>query len=148
MQNVLLKLQTISMDWSLEQVLMNLKNQAKVWGSGIVMVLGVFMIIVAVYQIAKGFMSGGHGQTNWVMSLLCLLVGGIFLSGGWSIVSDISKGAGDSIEKIGTDNKNGGTLSESGEGKNKAGANTTGNTTGGSTIILPFGTTTAYIEMK
>ena len=141
MQNVLLKLQTIPMEWELETFLLNLKNNAKVWGSGIVMILGVAMIIAAVWQIAKGFIGGGHGQTNWGMSIVCLLVGGIFLSGGWNIVSTISKGAGTSIEDLGGKSKNGGTLTESGEDTKKS-------SDSGSTIILPFGTTTAYIDIK
>lgn len=138
MQNVLLQLQTIALDWSLETFLMNLKDKAKVWGSGVIMVLGVAMIIVAVWQIAKGFMGGGKTQTNWAMSILCGLIGGVLLAGGWNTVGKISKGAGKSLENLGGPNNNGSALSEAGEGHNEA----------SETIILPFGTTTAYIDIK
>lgn len=136
MQNVLLQLQTIALDWSLESFLLNLKDKAKVWGSGVIMVLGVAMVIVAVWQIAKGFMGGGKAQTNWAMSILCGLIGGVLVAGGWNTVGKISKGAGKSLENLGGTNEK--ELKLKGEGYDET----------GETIILPFGTTTAYIDIK
>lgn len=138
MQTILLNLQTVTMDWKLESFLVNLIDKVKVWGSGIIMLLGVCMIIVAIYQIAKGFMSQ-RAQTNWAMSIGCLILGGVFLAGGYNLVADISKGAGTSIEDIGT----GATSEQLGKGgeSSKEKKST-------ETIILPFGSISAHIDMK
>lgn len=50
-------------------------------------IIGIAMVVVALYQVAKGLMSGGKGQTNWVMTIALLLIGGVLaLTGGWSTV--------------------------------------------------------------
>ena len=52
-------------------------------------IIGIAMVIVAIYQIAKGLMSGGKGQTNWVMTIALLLIGGaLALMGGWNTVGN------------------------------------------------------------
>ena len=134
MNAILMNLQIVAMDWSLESFLVNLLGKVKLWGSGIIMVLGAVAIIVAVWQLFKGFTSGGKGQVNWAMAIGCGIFGGFLLFGGWNLISKVSKGAGSSIETIGNDNSSD-SLSEGGEGITE-------------TIILPFGNTTAYIDMK
>lgn len=141
METNLLNLKTITMDWSLESFLVNLIDKLKLWGSGLIMLLGVCMMIVAVWQIGKGFMSQ-RSQTNWPMSIGCLLIGGMLLSGGYNLVANISKGAGTSIEAIGTEEKKG-ELKKSGENGKDAEAQTETET-----IILPFGNISAHINMK
>ena len=68
-----------------------------VWGSWIVGIVGAVMVIVGIYQIGKGFMSGGKGQTNWAMAILCLVIGGILAgSGGWGAVTALTNQAAQS----------------------------------------------------
>lgn len=136
MNTTLMTLQTVTMDWKLKTFLGNLLGDLKVYGSGAIMILGVIMILVAAFQIGKGLMSGGKGQTNWIMALGCLVIGGMFLSSGYNLVAKIGKGAGSSIEDLGKEGK------ENNESHNikKAGE--------GETIILPFGDITAHIDMK
>ena len=105
MQGLLLKAQlslmTITMEWSIETFLVNLKDKLKLWGSGIIMILGVVMILAAVVQIAKGFIMGARAQTSWGMAVACLIIGGMLLAGGWGIVGQISTGAGSSLTSLG-----------------------------------------------
>ena len=62
------------------------------YGSIAVSIIGVAMVVVAIYQIAKGLMSGGKGQTNWVMTILLLLIGGaLALTSGWGVVGKLVK---------------------------------------------------------
>ena len=57
------------------------------YGSIVSSIIGIAMVVVAIYQIAKGLMSGGKGQTNWVMTIALLLIGGaLALVGGWGTV--------------------------------------------------------------
>lgn len=62
---------------------------------------GIILVIVAVVQIAKGFASGGRGQVNWVMSLACLLVGGMLIFGGWNLATGIASIGADTIAEMG-----------------------------------------------
>lgn len=57
------------------------------YGSIAASIIGVAMVVVAIYQIAKGLMSGGKGQTNWVMTIALLLIGGMLaLASGWETI--------------------------------------------------------------
>lgn len=105
MQILLLKAQiglmNVAMDWSFDSFLVNLREKLKVWGSGAIMILGVVMILAAVFQIGKGFIMGARAQTSWGMAIACLVIGGMLLAGGWNIVGTISTGAGTSIKSLG-----------------------------------------------
>lgn len=71
------------------------------WGQVIVVIIGVVMVIVGVFNIAKGLMSGGRAQTNWVMNLVLFFVGGaIAFGGGWGLVKDVSAGGSDTIYEM------------------------------------------------
>ena len=69
----------------------------------VVAVIGIILIVVALVQIAKGLASGGKGQVNWVMSIGCLLVGGLLLFGGWNLLSKVSLVGRDTVETLAGD---------------------------------------------
>ena len=54
------------------------------WGSYGIMFIGVILIIVAAVKIAAGFISHGKGQTNWLICIGMLLVGGFFVGSGYT----------------------------------------------------------------
>ena len=87
--------------WDLTSFLSNAENQLKAWGGGIILIIGVAMIIAAVWQIASGLMSHGKKQTNWAIALLLLIVGGAFAVGGWGFVFNIAQGGKKTIEELG-----------------------------------------------
>ena len=138
----LLTLQTVTMDWKLESFLVNLIEKVKVLGSGVIMLLGALMIIVGVWQIFKGVTGGQKAHTNWAMTLGCFIIGGMFLTGGYNLMANISKGAGSSIEEIGNKDTSG-SLTKDGEKDTS-----TSGTTSTQTIVLPFGSATAHIDMN
>ena len=72
----------------------------------VVAVIGIILIVVALVQIAKGLASGGKGQVNWVMSIGCLLVGGLLLFGGWNLLSKVSLVGRDTVETLAGDEYN------------------------------------------
>lgn len=88
--------------FSIGELLKNSTATLKGWGGGLIMLLGVVMIIAATWQIAKGLMDQGRGQTNWFIVILLFLVGGAFLAGGWGFADKISKGGKKTIEELGT----------------------------------------------
>lgn len=87
--------------WDIGTLLGNATSTIRGWGGLFVTLLGVIMIIVAAYQIGKGFITHGKAQTNWVIAILCLVVGGAFLAGGWNLISGIAKGGSKTIEDLG-----------------------------------------------
>ena len=63
---------------------------------------GVFMIIVAIFQIAKKFISPQSAPGGWAGPIVCLIVGGALLAGGWTFVSNIAQGGKKTIEDLGS----------------------------------------------
>lgn len=90
------------MEWDLNSLLQNLNTSMNTWGSLIVTIIGLVMVIVGVYKIAKGLMSHGQGQVNWVLNIALIVIGGMLAwSSGWSLVKDFAGGAKDTIEELG-----------------------------------------------
>ena len=89
--------------WTIDQFLKNLNTSLTGWGRLLVTVLGVAMLIVGIFNIAKGMMGGGRGQVNWVLNIALIVVGGaLAFSGGWDLLTNISKGTGESLNSLGT----------------------------------------------
>ena len=76
----------------IETIFNNIANFCKAAGSYIVLIIGLLLIIMAVYQISKGFLSGGS-RSNWFLILGCLLFGGILIFGGWVVMTGDKFGA-------------------------------------------------------
>jgi RsiW-degrading membrane proteinase PrsW (M82 family) len=89
--------------WDLGSFLQNATNTIKTWGGYLVTLIGVVMIIVSVYQIAKGLI--GHGKqgqpTNWFVVIGLLIVGGALSIGGFVWISNIAQGGKKTIEDLG-----------------------------------------------
>ena len=93
--------------WDLTTFLGNATAQLEIWGGLLMVLLGVVMIIVAIWRIAKGLISHGKTQTNWFVAIALLLLGGALagLGGGraaWEWVSGIAKGGKQTIDDLGT----------------------------------------------
>lgn len=88
-------------NWDLGSFLAGATNSIKGWGSLVIILIGIIMVIASVYQIAKGLMSRGRTQTNWGVVVLLLLVGGAFMVGGFEFVSNIAEGGKKTIEDLG-----------------------------------------------
>ena len=80
-------------------LLQNTTETVKKWGSYFIILMGVICILVAVYKIAKGFMS--QQQTNWFTCIALLLFGGALTAGGFNFVVSIAEGGKKTIEDLG-----------------------------------------------
>lgn len=88
--------------WDLGSFLQNATSTLKTWGGYVIVLIGVVMVIVSVYKIAKGLMSHGQGQpTNWAVAIILLVLGGAFMVGGFTFVSGIASGGKKTIEDLG-----------------------------------------------
>lgn len=77
-----MKLTMVKASFDLGTFFQNLTTLGKVWGGYFVMFLGVVLCLVGVYQIVRGFIQHGRGQTNWLMVFVMILVGGFFFNSG------------------------------------------------------------------
>lgn len=88
--------------WSINSFLANFQNSLNSWGEAVVMIIGTVMVIGSAYHIGKGLLSQGKGQTNWALTILLLIVGGAFMvSGGWTMLKNISNGSLETINTLG-----------------------------------------------
>lgn len=86
---------------SIGQFLASFQATLARYGSIAVSIIGVAMVVVAIYQIAKGLMSGGKGQTNWVMTIALLLIGGaLALTSGWKTVGQLVETGNTTLDKM------------------------------------------------
>jgi len=102
LMRVLLEASGGSSEFDIIKFLDNSAKYLKKIGHYIMILAGVILIIVAVIQIAKGLAGGGRGQVNWVMSITCLLVGGMLIFGGWNLAAKVAKMGQGTLETLGS----------------------------------------------
>ena len=86
------------------------------WASWIAGGIGIIMVVAGIWQIAKGLMGGGHGQTNWAVAIICLLLGGTLAAGGgWGVVGQFTETGGTTINQL-AQGQNDGTQKRDGAG--------------------------------
>ena len=76
---------------SIGQFLNSMQASLANYGSIIVSIIGIAMVIVGIYQVAKNLISHGKGQTSWVTAIALIIVGGaIALTGGWRMIGNFA----------------------------------------------------------
>lgn len=95
---------------SITNFFQNAGNLLKEWANYIFIIFGVILLIVGVYKIWKNLTQHGKQQADWLVSILCLLIGGLLVgSGAWNTVvgyanlgkntlEDIASASGDPTE--------------------------------------------------
>ncbi len=93
----------MSTGWDMNVFLVNLKSQAASWGKVIIAIIGIVMVIVGVFQVAKGLILGSKTQTNWVTAIFLLLFGGaLAFTGGWAMLEEFSHAGVQTFNELGT----------------------------------------------
>ena len=88
--------------WDIDAILGGLNTTLRSWGGLLVVIIGLVMVIVAVFKIAKGLISHGKSQTNWVVNIVLFFVGGaLCFGGGWGLIEGVSKGGDATLQHIG-----------------------------------------------
>ena len=89
-------------DWTISGFLDALQRSIGNYVQIIIMIIGLVMVGVGIYQIAKNLISGGKGQTNWVTTFILIIVGGTFmLSGGWNVIRHFASGGKTTLDNMG-----------------------------------------------
>lgn len=93
-------LSNILADWSMDNLLNGANNKLQTWAALGVAVLGIIMVIVALFKFGKGMMSD-RAQTNWVLVIVLFLVGATLAFGsGWKFVHDMSDFGVNTINEV------------------------------------------------
>lgn len=88
--------------WSISKFLGALQRTSMYYVQIIILIIGVVMIGVGIYQVAKNLISHGKGQTNWVVTAALIIVGGTLMLGtGWNVIGGIANGSKTTLEKMG-----------------------------------------------
>jgi hypothetical protein len=90
-------------DWDIVSLLTNGKDLGKVIGGAIVGLIGVILLIVGcVFVGIKLWGNPQNGVTkSWLIIGLMILIGGGMLTGGWSLLENVSSGGQKTIEELG-----------------------------------------------
>lgn len=88
--------------WDFGSFMLNAISRIQTWGGYVIILIGIIMILVSVYQFATGFISHGKKQTNWGVAIALLILGGAFAAGGWTFVASVAGGGKKTIEDLGT----------------------------------------------
>lgn len=67
--------------WRICTVLYNIRSLMIQWGSALIMVIGVVMVLVGIWKIAQALISHGKTQVSWVVNISLILVGILFCAG-------------------------------------------------------------------
>lgn len=95
--------------WSISGLLKAGRNSIAGYVQVIIVIVGVVMVGVGVYQVAKNLISHGKGQTNWVVTFALIMVGGmLMLSGGWTVLENIGTGSKETLDDLGKGQPDGG----------------------------------------
>ena len=86
-------------------MMMNLLSMPMAWDLGSFLQnatsIGVVMVVWSVVMIARGLISHGKTQVSWPVAIILLILGGAFMVGGFSFVSNIASGGKQTIEDLG-----------------------------------------------
>lgn len=92
--------------FDVEQFLINSAAKLKTWGGLLLILIGVVMMICAIWKIASGLISHGKKQVSWAVCIIMLILGGALCSfalgdEAWAWVQGIAQGGKDTIDDLG-----------------------------------------------
>ncbi|MEK4529833.1 hypothetical protein NST38_30990 [Paenibacillus sp. FSL H8-0104] len=89
-------------DWDLGSFLANARTALTGWAGLAVALIGIVCIFISIWQIASGLMSHGKKQTNWAISIILLLLGGVLVADqAFDFVQGIAGGGKKTITDLG-----------------------------------------------
>lgn len=91
----------VPMDFKFSDFFNNAKTSLQTIGGAFISFLGLVMIVVAGWQIAKGLIGHGKTQTNWFICIGLLIVGGLFMVGGISWLTTLANNVGGAVQGLG-----------------------------------------------
>lgn len=93
---------TMASSWSFRNFLSNSATTLKEWANLGFTVIGIICLIVGIVMLVKGLMTHGRGQTNWIVVVGLILLGGaLTVTGAYTWVQGIAQGGKETIDDLG-----------------------------------------------
>lgn len=86
--------------FSIDTFLSSLSTNGENWVSLIVVLVGLAMMGFGIFKVGKGFISD-RAQTNWVMAIGAIILGGALAAGGLFLLRDMSSGVLNEVNQMG-----------------------------------------------
>lgn len=90
--------------WDVGSLLKNATSTLKGWGSLLIILIGVAMLVWAFVLLGKKLMASqqqAQNQAGWPQIILLIIVGGAGMIGGWSLMQDIGSGGKTTVYDLG-----------------------------------------------
>lgn len=92
-------------DWTISNFITSAQKSVMSYVQVIILIIGVVMVGFGIFQVAKNLISHGKGQTNWVVTIALIVIGGtLMLTSGWSVIKNVGNGVSGSLQNMGTGN--------------------------------------------
>ncbi|MBD5585202.1 MAG: hypothetical protein HDQ88_08970 [Clostridia bacterium] len=88
-------------NWSIGNFLQNSITTLQEWGKWLIILIGVILIVWACVQIARGLISHGKTQISWPVNIIMLIMGGVFMIGGFSFMAGVASGGKQTLTELG-----------------------------------------------
>lgn len=93
--------------WDLTSLLTNTANKSQIWIGLGCSLLGVICLGFFGWKVFKALTGDSQRtQTNWVQIIGLLIVGGMFINGGYTFLAGLAKGANTTLNELGTTTTN------------------------------------------
>lgn len=106
MNNLLLatKINLMSASWSIDSFLNNSREAVKTYGGLFLMVLGAAILVYGGYKLFRA-VTGRTGSTGpeWGKVVLSIIIGGVLLISGKTIMFDVGQAGNTLVNKLGND---------------------------------------------
>ena len=91
--------------WTISNFITSAQKSVMSYVQVIILIIGVVMVGFGIFQVAKNLISHGKGQTNWVVTIALIVIGGtLMLTSGWSVIKNVGNGVSGSLQNMGTGN--------------------------------------------
>lgn len=95
-----MQLLDLAMKFTINGFLTNFNTKFQSWAGIIVTILGAIIMLAGIWKIGKGFISD-NARTNWPMAIGALILGGLLLVGGWSLLTNTSNDVATELNEMG-----------------------------------------------
>lgn len=89
-------------DWAIVEFLGNIRNKTSEWIKIIIIIIGLIMMVVGVFWIARNLLKKGGQAVAWPLALATFFIGGAMVAtGGYNLMKDIAQGQKKTLEELG-----------------------------------------------
>lgn len=93
---------SILMAWDFRTFLTNSASTLRDWANLGFIVIGIVCLVVGIVMLVKNLMMHGKGQSNWIVTIGLMLLGGVLVgTSAYSFVENIAKSGQDTINDLG-----------------------------------------------